>query len=102
MDAIQIVAKIKFETFQELGLWVARTPALRLSANGASKAEALQNLQELLGEFFVSCIERGNILDVLKAHQVDAVSSVRGGDPEEFVEVPIPLLAADDARRQIR
>jgi hypothetical protein len=101
MDVIEVVAKIRYEVFQELDLWVARAAQLRLSANGHSPPEAVQNLQEVVSEFFLSCIERGNLIDVLREYHLDHDAPAHPSERNGIMDVPLPLLATQHARRPV-
>jgi predicted RNase H-like HicB family nuclease len=101
MDTVELFVKVKVDTFQELGVWVARCAALRLSANGASREEAFANLREVMEQFFFSCVERGNILDVLRDQHVEHHALPGTAEQVEEMTVPVPLLADAHARRPV-
>jgi len=100
MKRLEINCTIPVKFFKEQGVWVARAPQLRLSANGDTKGEALDNLDEIVREFFLFCVGRGNLLDVLAERSVEHKASTHRHESSKMITVPIPLMA-QYARRQM-
>lgn len=90
---IEIKLNIEVAIKQEGEWYVACCTPLNLFAQGKTKAKAQENLIETLQLFFMSCIERGTLEQVL--HE----SGFRPGLPRRrhkgahavAVEVPVPM-----------
>jgi len=50
-------------------------------------------------QFFFSCVERGNIMDVLRERQVEHHAVPGSAAQAEEMTIPVPLLADANARR---
>jgi len=81
--------------------FVAFCSALDVGSQGRTEKEARDNIVEALALFLVSCMERGTLDEVLRAcgfrptlfAAAEPLSSVTLPDREEYVNVPIHLLA---------
>lgn len=60
------VVQLYVRTFIEEDRHVARCDALEISDNGDSEDEALDNLANTIGLFFISCTKRGTIAQLLR------------------------------------
>ena len=88
--------------------FVSWCPVLDVFSQGATEAEALENLVEALRLFLESCIVRGTITQVLKDCGFTVVSDPatrrkirEHGFPEKYEAVRVPIeLLADDRNRE--
>jgi predicted RNase H-like HicB family nuclease len=66
---------------------------LDVHSQGETEKEAKENLVQTLSLFFISCIERGTLDSVLKECGFKPGECSPWREDEEYVSVPIPLLA---------
>jgi predicted RNase H-like HicB family nuclease len=59
---VSLNIRLEADTRQDGADWIATCPALDVSSQGATKAEALASLQEAVELWFESCLQRG-VLD---------------------------------------
>ncbi len=87
--------------------WVARCPVLDVLSQGETKTKALDNLSEAVQVFLTSCFERGVLDEVLRDLGFKSKAEVKRTArvtplPKrkfEYIEVPLPLLAASHHSR---
>jgi predicted RNase H-like HicB family nuclease len=75
---------------------IAYIPLLNIASTGATKDEALANVVEALKVWVVSCYERGTLEAALKecGFHFSPQQDLPGHEPDDYVEVPLSLLAA--------
>jgi hypothetical protein len=54
-----------------------------------------------VSEFFLSCVERGNLIDVLREYHLAHGTPVHPSERNGIMDVPLPLLATQHARRPV-
>jgi predicted RNase H-like HicB family nuclease len=88
----KLPARIK----KEAGRFVSCCPILDVWSQGETKDKALNNLNEALQLFFISCFERGTLVEVLKKCGF-TLTKRRGAKPHplpkryESLEVSVPF-----------
>lgn len=70
--------------------YVAGCPSLDVFSQGTTEREAVENLNEALHLFVLSCFERGTLLQVLKDCGFEPVRG-RSASVESSLRVEIPL-----------
>ncbi len=93
-----VVCKLRVVTFEEMGAVVARCPELHISNHGATREEATERLAGSVEMFFDLCAEKGTLFDVLRERGV-LHARVPPDEQGQVLEVPIPLMALENARR---
>jgi predicted RNase H-like HicB family nuclease len=73
------------------GLWVAGCPLLDLYSQGTSEDDAKKSLEEAIGLWVKSCIERGTLDQALRECGFHAVSA--GADPETVLHEGVQHIA---------
>jgi len=84
-----------------VGKWrIASCPLLDLHAQGHTKREAIANLEAILFDVFVSCLERQTLDEVLSGAGLTPLSGALAhatpekGERHEHITVRVPLVAA--------
>lgn len=88
------------------GEWfISCCPILDVLSQGRNEQEAKKNLREALVMFLESCIKRGTLDAVLKEcgfklyHEEVVEKELDSSSKEEFINIPIHLIAPKDSRR---
>jgi len=85
--------------------YVASCPIVDVHSQGESVEQARRNLVEALSLFFVSCLERNTLDDVLKkcgltvARSLEPIRKKGTAAKEDLIDVPIPLLVSRSPQR---
>ena len=95
-----VVCRLRVETQEEEGAFVARSPELRMSNHGATPEEAKANLALSLRMFFDICAEKGTLFKVLRERGVQH-AEIPPNEQDRVLEVPIPVMALENARRTV-
>lgn len=95
MATVNVSLRLEALFSQEDGWFVASFPALDISSQGRSKAEAERNLIEAAQLFLESCFERGTLDEVLKGCGFMPVrEGVHQNESGEHLTVPFELVAS--------
>jgi predicted RNase H-like HicB family nuclease len=95
-DVIRIEFTLPYELLVE-GKWhIAACKPLDVASQGHTSEEAIRNLEEALGLFLESCLERGTLPQVLGDDGSHSINSKRpaGVSPGLTITVPVVLSAA--------
>jgi len=86
--------------------YVSHCPALDVASQGDTEEEAKNNLVEAITAFVISCITRGTLEEVLKdcgfSPIYDAAREQKESQGIDYIDVPIPLIAAIQNQTQCR
>lgn len=98
-QTIKFTVKMLVQIKREGDIFVSRCPALDVYSQGDTAEEAERNVIEAVQLFLESCYERGVLEQVLKecGFHPDSSSEIEEDDGH-FIEVPFPLLAANQGR----
>lgn len=105
MPAIQVTFNVKLPALvkHEDDQFISFCPILDVWSQGESKQRALENLQEALRLFFISCFERGTLQQVLKDCGFTPIQATTAPEPfpsdYEAIDLPLPFMIppkADD------
>ena len=93
---IEFKVRLPVALHEEGGELIAFIPLLNIASTGATKDEALANVTEALKVWFASCYERGTLEAALKecGFHPSPQQELPGHEPDDYVEVPLSLLAA--------
>lgn len=93
---------LRARTFREGEVHIARCDTLKISDQGRTKEEAIENLVRTLGVFFLSCVKRETIWRVLQRYNIvhtrvttEPAASADADVEEVPVRIPLELLAGD-------
>ncbi len=91
-------AKLPVKIIKRKKYVIASCPVFDVHSQGKDKEEALHNLQEALYLFFISCIERGTLDEVLRESGFKpARRKSRSKKVGEMITVPIPMIKSKDS-----
>lgn len=96
-SAITFSAKLPFN-IEKKGKWyISSCPVLDVCSQGRTEKRAKENLIEAVSLFFMSCIERNTIDDVLREcgfleFQTITQKSVKPKSTKNFIDIPLYLL----------
>ncbi|CAN2039971.1 Type II toxin-antitoxin system HicB family antitoxin [Candidatus Magnetomoraceae bacterium gMMP-15] len=104
---VRIDIKLPFKIIKQEKWYVSSCPIMDVYSQGETKEKAKNNLIEALTGFFISCIERGTLNDVLKECGFKIINDFSYIDAdtahqEEYINIPIPLLATLKEKEQCR
>lgn len=92
MPTFTIDARLPVEFIEENGVQIANCPLFDVASQGDDRDDALRNLIDALGLFFVTCYEMGTLDEVLKQSGFHPVNRIE--EPEEadnIFQVSIPF-----------
>jgi predicted RNase H-like HicB family nuclease len=77
-------------------IFVAQCPLLDVYTQGATRAEAFENLREAIKLFLQSCLERGTLEQVLRDSGFESAADTGAlpGGKQDYVDVPLSLIAS--------
>ena len=94
---IRFRLSVPIEIFQEGDVFVAGCEPLRVYSQGATVDEARENVEEALGLFVTSCLERGTLERVLQesgfAPDLQPDATDVEDEQREMIHVPVHLVA---------
>jgi len=94
---ITMTVKLPIKIVKKRKWYVASCPILDVVSQGETEVKAKSNLRAALFVFFVSCIERGTLHQVLKECGFESISTPTKPksiipDKQEYIKVPLELL----------
>jgi len=83
--SIALLVRLTCFGYQDGDLWVAGCPTLDVYSQGDSLADARHSLEDAVGLWFESCIERGTLEQAMKELGFRPISSQRTAEAAEDV-----------------
>ncbi len=97
-NTFTLEAKLPVKFIYRKNYVIASCPILDVHTQGKDKEEALNNLRDALSLFFISCIERGTLDEVLRESGFKpGHRKSRSKKEVETVTVPIPMIKSKDS-----
>lgn len=99
---VKLPATVKKDS--EIGMYVSCCPVLDVFSQGETIPKALENLQEAVSLFLLTCVEKGSLVKVLQDCGFSLVKHELKQKPaispfKESIQVSIPFLAAKEVTR---
>lgn len=98
-DAIKLMFSAPIKVKQDGKWFISSCHPLDVHSQGATRQEAIRNIEEALKFFIESCLERGTLEQVFResgfkvAHEIDIGEAIN--DLDLMVDVPLPMVAGN-------